>query len=146
MEIKRIIDPMEEIRVMKLLDDALPIRLFERENCDVIVKRMTEMAIFYVAYEEQNEEPLGYVAFYANDLETKVAYITSICVNKLAQGSGVGGRLLEAAVSESKHRGMTMMKLEVLKSNANAIRFYKLKGFIQSGEKTNKSIYMEKEL
>ncbi|SCY04391.1 Acetyltransferase (GNAT) domain-containing protein [Lachnospiraceae bacterium XBB2008] len=144
MEIRRITDAIDEIRIMKVLDDALPIRLFDRDNCDEIVKRMTENAIFFVAFDDYKEGPLGYIAFYANDHVTNMAYITSICVRESFQGIGVGSKLLETALNEAKRQGMSTMKLEVLKSNEKAIRFYISKGFRQSSDDLNGSLYMEK--
>ena len=146
MVIRRITDPSEEINIMKKLDDALPIRLFDRDNCKEIVKRMTENAVFFVAFSDWTEEPIGYIAFYANDLETKMAYITSICVAQTVQGIGVGSELLETAVSEAKRLGMTTMSLEVLRSNKKAIDFYRSKGFALGDDGKNKTQYMKKSL
>lgn len=50
-EIVKMEDRDEKIRVMKHCDEAFPIRLFDRPDCDAIVYRITTYALFYAAYD-----------------------------------------------------------------------------------------------
>jgi RimJ/RimL family protein N-acetyltransferase len=51
------------------------------------------------------------------------------------RGQGIGRRLAEAAIRAAKEAGMTRIELEVLASNANAIRLYEKLGFAHEGVK-----------
>lgn len=41
----------EKIRIIEDCDEAFPIRLFDRSDCDEIIYRMTTYALFYAAYD-----------------------------------------------------------------------------------------------
>lgn len=89
---------------------------------------------------------LGYAAMYANDLETKIAYITLVAVKPEYQGRHIGKSLLCACESLARQRGMRGIKLEVSKENDNAIAFYKRFGFQDMEQQNQDSMYMIKEL
>ena len=148
--ITRIDERSEKIDIMKACDDAFPIRLFDRENAKEIVDRIDRFALFYAAKKSDTLETAGYVAFYANDKEGHTAYITGIGVLEEFQHENVGRGLIETVFSESMDRGMKKVRLEVLKSNHNAIGFYKHMGFDfeDSSAETDKepTRYMVKDL
>lgn len=76
--------------------------------------------------------PLGYVvAWYVLD-EGEIA---NIAVAPAARGTGVGARLLDAALAEARRRGVAQMFLEVRESNAVARRLYASRGFIELGRR-----------
>ncbi|GLC27548.1 ribosomal protein S18-alanine N-acetyltransferase [Roseisolibacter agri] len=76
--------------------------------------------------------PVGYlVAWYVLD-EGEVA---NIAVAPSARGTGVGARLLDAALAEGRRRGVGHMFLEVRESNAVARRLYASRGFIELGRR-----------
>ena len=129
--IKNVHDNHNKISIMKICDNALPIKLFERPNCNEIVDKIVRYAFFIGAFCEGNEykKPIGYVAFYANDITGRTAFISSICVLDEFQGYSIGGDLLKNCIGVSKEQGMKMIRLEVLKTNYKAISFYKKYGF-----------------
>ncbi|MEO3427752.1 GNAT family N-acetyltransferase [Pelagibius sp. CAU 1746] len=51
--------------------------------------------------------------------------------------SGLGGRLLQAALAESARRGAGRMTLEVAESNAVAQALYRAAGFAEAGRRRN---------
>lgn len=93
----------------------------------------------------ENESVLGGVSFYANDDESRSAFVTQVMVLPEAQGQGIGTLLLEACEEESRRRGMESIKLEVRFDNKGARRLYERMGYRQVG-KTRSGALMEKSL
>lgn len=90
-----------------------------------------------------NQEMLGFIAFYANNSTTRVAYITSIVVNERAQHQGVGRALMERCKSIACMRGMDYILLEVNKNNKKALEFYESLGYIYNGSKSNDTLFFK---
>lgn len=61
--------------------------------------------------------------------------IANIAVAGDFRGTGVGGRLLDEAISLAKERNARVLFLEVRSSNKAAIRLYKSRGFHQVGRR-----------
>ena len=109
-----------------------------------ILDKLTNYSDFIVAYKD-TENILGYIAIYANDYNSKIAYITLIAVNRKYQGQGIGKKLIKKAEDISSSRDFEKIRLEVHKENCNAIHFYENLGFKQ--EKDNdETFYMIKEM
>lgn len=142
--IREIADCEEKISIMKACDDAFPIKLFERADCEEIIKRITTFALFFAAFNKDNdkESVAGYVAFYANDVETKTAYISNIGVLEEYQEKGIGGDLLDVVIDNAQKEGMCKIRLEVLNSNEKAIDFYRHKGFSFAEKGKENTSYM----
>ena len=66
----------------------------------------------------------GMVGYYANDYELKKAYLSIIVIRKEYQGYGIGSKLLQMFIEESKSKGMNVCRLEVGCYNEKAISFY----------------------
>lgn len=92
-----------------------------------------------------NNEAIGFIAFYANDFKTQTAYVTQFLIDQKYRNRGFGKKLLSKCEAECKKRGFLRLRLEVRRDNENAISFYEHCGFIRDA-KTDKSIYMEKRL
>jgi ribosomal-protein-alanine N-acetyltransferase len=77
---------------------------------------------------------LGYVVawFVADQGE-----IANLAVSPAGWGTGIGKRLLDAALSEGLARGATAIYLEVRESNARARRLYRSRGFDEVGRRKN---------
>jgi ribosomal-protein-alanine N-acetyltransferase len=74
----------------------------------------------------------GYVvAWFAAD-EAEVA---NVAVAPVARGRGVGGRLLDLALTEAARRGAATVYLEVRESNGAARRLYASRGFAEVGRR-----------
>lgn len=138
----------QKVEIMKKCDSAFPIRLFERKNCDEIVRRIVSNAFFYAAFRASGGgvEPIGYNAFYANNYETKVAYISSIGVLEGFQRNHVGSELMRKCIEISKSEGMDILRLEVLKKNSKAISFYTKWDFSFEEERDGDTFYMSRHL
>ena len=83
---------------------------------------------------------VGYCALYAN--KPDMAFISTIGVMKDYQSKGMGGALLNAAISFAKEKGFSRIALEVDPSNIVAITFYQRHGFVEI-ERRGRMVYME---
>ena len=71
----------------------------------------------------------GFVAFYANDLATRQAYITLVLVDPRDRGAGVGRALTACVLDLARRRGFTSCRLEVARDNHAAHAMYRALGF-----------------
>lgn len=141
----REIDRKEDIlRILNEFDEVFSPSISEKvDNISYYASKLSENAYVYVAYGTQN---LGFVTLYANDYESKIAYISFIGVKKEAQNMKIGKKLLKVCFEKSAELGMKHIKLEVQKENLNAIEFYKRNGFAYLNEASSKSVYLIKEI
>ena len=91
--------------------------------------------------------PNALLGFYANDVDTKVAYLSCIVVSSSLRGQGVGQQLFSKMCTIAKGRGMAYLQLDVAKENKNAIMFYEKNNCVIIGNgRTDEYWLMEKEL
>jgi ribosomal protein S18 acetylase RimI-like enzyme len=141
----RIVKKQAEVGIaIQLLNGVIRPPLLARINSiDDYANKLCKYAIVLLA--EEKQDLIGVAAMYANDMDTKQAYLAQIGVSRSHQGMGVGKLLLSRCVEIAKKRSMTTMKLEVGKNNLGAIAFYLRYGFV--AEKTvGASHYMVKSL
>jgi GNAT superfamily N-acetyltransferase/2-polyprenyl-3-methyl-5-hydroxy-6-metoxy-1,4-benzoquinol methylase len=72
---------------------------------------------------------VGLAAMYCNDLENRIAYISSISVLKEWMGKGIAMRLMNLCIEYAKTSDMRQISLEVASANMSAIRLYERNGF-----------------
>ena len=128
------------------------------EHFDSVFPHLKEKISSYAEYAEKlsrfahvcviklEGELCGLLVYYANDKETRTAYIALIGVMEKFQGRRIGQRLLEHCVERSLAYGMHRLNLEVDLDNEQAIRFYKKHGFCECGKKSYSSMYLTKSL
>lgn len=136
-EIKECISQEEKHEVWKILDlvyDEITIPNYEEYKEKVCQHAQILKAVY-------NGIIVGFVAFYANNIETKQAYITQIIVLKEYQNKHIGHMLLTKCFDYSRDVGMKECKLEVYNDNLNAIAFYKKNGFCFKENASEKSKY-----
>ncbi|SHH38545.1 GNAT family N-acetyltransferase [Winogradskyella jejuensis] len=102
------------------------------------VLKLVNKSVLYPEY--LNDRLIGFIAFYANDTEFKIAYMSMLAVDKSHRGNGIAVKLICKAEDHLKKIGFKYFDLEVLKSNVSAIKLYKKKGFsiIEEGTKRYK--------
>ena len=143
-EIKQLKNKEDILRILNEFDEVFSPSISEKvDNISDYASKLSENAYVYVAYGTQN---LGFVTLYANDYESKIAYISFIGVKKEAQNMKIGKKLLKDCFEKSAKLGMKHIKLEVQKENLNAIEFYKRNGFAYLNEASSKSVYLIKEI
>jgi ribosomal protein S18 acetylase RimI-like enzyme len=89
---------------------------------------------------------LGLLAAYCNDQEKRIAYISSVSVQKEWMGKGIAARLMSRCVEHAKASGMWQISLEVAGGNAPAIRLYEKSGFVAgkaNAQFVNMNLYLK---
>lgn len=126
-------------------DNYFSIALSERVgNLEKYAEKLFENAVNFEIIDKNNKRH-GMISFYANDLDSCIGFITLIVVDKESTNCGIGSKLITFAERYCKEKGMQKMKLEVLKDNENAIKFYNKHKYSTVAE-TNKSYYMMKDI
>lgn len=85
---------------------------------------------------ELDDRLVGYLRLVQPVLQpsgTHVRQIQGLAVAAEARGRGIGRRLIEAAVEESRRQGARKLTLRVLAGNAPALRLYERTGFTVEG-------------
>ena len=131
--------------VIKECDEAFDNPVSKRSYYQELLKKITDHAMVLKA-ENLHKDCLGYIAFYANDIQKETAYITLLAVNKSYQGKGIGKKLLAMCEDIVKDMNFHNLRLEVHKDNKHAIKFYGNCGFYNTCAQGNTSFYMEKNL
>lgn len=93
----------------------------------------------------ENDELKAFIAFYANDNNKEVAFLTMLAVCKESWRLGYGKRLLELSVNQIQEKGYNLYRLEVKADNSKAIKLYEAYGFV-AAEVENGILTMEKHL
>lgn len=135
------IENIDEIRkVVYDFDEVFEPPLSERIiSLDVYIDKLYKNAIVYIA---KGQNILGFIAFYANDKETRMGYISEIAVKPAAQGNKIGKALLEKCIEISRERGMRGIIMEVDSNNAASIHFHIKNGFKFCAQASKGSMYM----
>ena len=136
-EISLITNPQRIRHCVEACEDTMP--FMSRDNAPELLAKIQQYAVFLEAAEDG--KTVGYCAFYANDSETRRAYISLICILKEKQKMKYGRQLLDRCIEESRQRGMKTLRLEVLDDNLNAIGFYKHCGFTYEKKCSETSSY-----
>lgn len=101
--------------------------LYERVNIEIYAKKLYENALIIEVRDEK--KIVGLLACYANDIITKRAFITSICVLKEYQRKGVAKKMFEELYAELIEKQFESIALEVSKKALPAIDLYRKEGF-----------------
>ena len=117
-------------------DPPLSTRISIPEYSEKIHKHATIFSI------HQCEELLAFVALYCNDLGNSTAYVTMVGVSRNHRGIGLASTLIESSIQFLRTRGFKSVRLEVDKSNRNAIKLYDRLGF-EKVEQNETSAFME---
>ena len=141
------IEDKEEIyhTLLEMSDSFIPSLVSGISDLDYYATRLSVNAEVYQA--KKDEVTIGYVAFYANNKNEKIAFITQIAVKKEQQSMGLGRKLITIAEKKSLEIGMESIELEVFLDNPRALEFYKRSWYeYLKSEKENSSIIMSKKL
>lgn len=111
-----------------------------RVEIGAYANRITNNATRFEAWSDGTLIGLG--AIYCNDVEKRIAYITSVSVLQAWTTKGIGARLLSQCIENARASGMRQINLEVAKDNTPAIRLYEKGGFV-AGESNASVVTME---
>lgn len=96
------------------------------------VEKLAQRSYLIIAKESTSNRDIGMIAFYANDPERKIAYITKTFVSPNYYGTGLADELIRRAFNVCINRGFENIAVRVLKNNSAAIGYYLRNGFIFS--------------
>ncbi len=114
-----------------------------RVNLNDYFEKLAENAENYIMAFEENT--VAFASMYANDLETRTAFITLIACTEGNRDKGYGGKLLDFCIKKARENGMMKLRLEVARSNDAAIAFYQKHGMNIVGT-SEKGYFMEKKI
>lgn len=110
--------------------------LQEEGAIDFFARKFSNYAYVIVA-ENGLDESMGFIAYYANNIESKTAFVTMIATLPSYRGKHIGQSLLEYCKKDILTKGFVSVQLEVRKDNIVAQRFYRNNGFVVVDEKEN---------
>lgn len=143
----RRLEHIEEVKKMlEQFGDRFESSVFEtQEQVWEKAKKMSEHAVCAVA--ELDDEALGLIVFYANDMVSKQAYVSMFVQNKNHSRNMLGveamAKLTLYMFVYCQQRGFETIKLEVAKKNAYNVNLYKKIGFRVTGDASEDTLYME---
>ncbi len=110
------------------VDKTFPIPLSEKEDLSVLTQKFLEKGFVYMAADD--ETPVGMIGFYANNTDTRSAYISVLGILPTHQRRGIAKRMLSDSLALCKEKGMRSCFLYTHKTNVGAIALYNSFGFI----------------
>lgn len=116
------------------------------QSFDLYADKLVKYAFVFAAFSAGTPEAVGFCVIYANDQNTKKAYISQLGVKQEFQGLGVGKLLINEAIRIALDQGMKELGLEVRKDNDKAIQFYKHFLFNVYSDIDEQNYYMKRTL
>lgn len=107
--------------------------LQNKEAIDFFSKKFSKYANVVLA-ETIEKKSIGFIAYYANNLETRIAFISMIAILPEYRGRHIGQSLLDFCKKDVIAKAFSSIKLEVSKNNYIAQQFYRKNGFIPINE------------
>lgn len=126
MEIRKIYDVSQILKTMDKFNKWF-VKPLDNNKLIELASKFENNANFFGIF--LDEEVVGYIAFYSNDLINKTSYISQIVVDNNYRNNGLGNILLKKCINISKASNMKYIELMVYKNNESAIRFYKKNNF-----------------
>ena len=131
----------EVISILNRFDDSSDTPLSQGLDFVSYGKKLSDFANFVIACEE--DTMIGFIAYYLNE-EGRFAYVPQVVVHKVWRHKGVGHAMF-SAIYDSVKSYYSTIRLEVLKANDNAHKFYSREGFVEI-EDHNERLLLEKKL
>lgn len=102
--------------------------LSERIEINDYAKKIAINATRFEAW--SGEKLVGLLAVYCNDKLQRIAFITSVSVQKESKGKGIASILMQRCIAHVRSTGMRQINLEVANGNLPAIGLYEKSGFV----------------
>jgi ribosomal protein S18 acetylase RimI-like enzyme len=82
------------------------------------------------------DEPLGLVVGMRDDTDPGIAHLMAMWVHPSLRGSGAADELVSALMVWARTEGFALLRLDVMRDNPRAVRFYQRCGFRSTGNQT----------
>lgn len=135
---------LSQIEVLSLFyhfDDSSEVPLHKCLDFQMHSRKFADKAYFNLA--KIGSQIIGFVAYYLNE-EGKFAYISEIIVHKDGRHRGIGHKMMVSLIN-AVGTSYKCIRLEVLKSNQYARKFYEREGYNEIDDHGNK-LLLEKVL
>lgn len=123
---------------LRACDDTFAPTLSSRVDIEEYAQKLAASAERFEAW--SNGVLVGLLAVYCNDLDGRIAYITSVSVMPVSRGHGIASRLIARCVENATALGHTAIELEVGTRNEAAARLYEKHGFLAVRESPQTTI------
>lgn len=117
--------------LIKEFGESLPDPLSERLDVDAYAEKVIKHGTVLLAMAEQVS--LALAAMYANDQDTKRAYVSLLAVRPELRGRGIARELVNACVENARESGMMCIQLRTPETNTRAMQLYARAGFVKTG-------------
>jgi ribosomal protein S18 acetylase RimI-like enzyme len=131
-----------QTHLLKCDADFMP-RLSLKTDIAVYAEKIAENSVTFEAW--INEELVGLIAAYFNDVNGFSGFITNVSTLKQYTGKGIASALVKMCIDYAVNHQFGEISLEVFKENIGAIQLYKKHNFYQTAIKGD-SIIMKKNL
>ena len=109
------------------IDSDFPIPLSEKVDLFEFSKKILSLGIVFAEFD--GDTICGAILFYANDTETKTAYVSVLGVLKSHRKKGIAQRLLSECIKTLSEMDFKTVSLYTHKTNLGAIALYEKNGF-----------------
>lgn len=113
--------------ILKEVNNDFKPPLEKRINIDDYSQKLFNNSIIYFA--KKDDIYIGFIAFYCNNIDNKIAYIPMLAIKSEFRGQGIGSKLLDAAILYIRDKGFLEVHIETWEGN-KVIDLYQKKGFI----------------
>jgi ribosomal protein S18 acetylase RimI-like enzyme len=110
-------------------DEYFVPKLSEKTDIAAYTDKIIKNSITFEAWE--NEELVGLIAAYFNDVQNKTGFITNVSILKEFSGKGIASDLLKQCINYGRQNNFSEIGLEVSVKNDSAIKLYKKYNFVQ---------------
>lgn len=117
--------------------------LFEVDDLDSYIDKLMEKACIITIMEQDVLH--GFLAYYANDYDNKVGFVSMVLTDPSTRRMGYGRRLVEFALKDLTLKGFKKCRTEVNADNTKALNALKRLNFIPVGRNDIYCVY-EKQL
>jgi len=113
---------------LRACDDTFVPLLSSRVNIETYAEKLAARSERFEAWSQG--VLVGLLAVYCNDLDGRVAYITSVSVLPASRGNGIASQLIARCVQNAAALGHAAIELEVGTRNEAAAHLYEKHGFL----------------
>ena len=115
------------VRFMEEVDLDFNPPLKGRADFNGLIDKVLSNGYCYVAFNDNNI--IGAIMFYCNDLTSKVAYINYYAVLPERRQKGIGSQLMDFSLKKSLEQGMEKIGVHTWSSNKKTLKLYEGMGF-----------------
>ena len=109
--------------------------IYELDDLDAYVDKLLKKACIISVMDQDVLQ--GFLAYYANDPDKRVGFLSMLVVLSSAQRMGYGRRMVEFCLTDLVHKGYKICRTEVKENNIMAINICKRAGFSLTEKKAS---------